>query len=275
MKKLLVLALSAVMVLALATVSMAAVTVSGEVIAKYNFESALGVNSEDKYEGKIAFDGKVNDSVTAKIVYKFDNDTAVKVDEYWFNVAGDMGELKVGRFGWGTNGKRDIIEGTLGDLKAEAGMGYTLKADAITFRAFYAADETAAGDTALGDNGIGLALAYDTESFGVELVLVDTALTAVETAYVVNAYIIPMEGLTAYAQIGSDETEAEIAIVGAVYTAGALTLRGEFGLGDDNEDAWGIAAQYAAANGLTYKYTRKNSRLDAIETSEFKVSVAF
>ena len=273
MKKLLVLALSAVLVLSLAAVSMAAVTLSGEVVAKYDFENAV-----DSAEGKIAFDGKVNDAVTAKIVYKYGGPGATLVaDEYWFNVAGDIGALKVGYFGYGTSGKKDIIGGTYGDLKTEAALNYTYTADALTLKVWYAVDSNLVGigDVLVADNAYAIGLAYDSETFGADVNFVDTQVVGDKTGYSVNAYIIPVEGLTAYIHAGKNQVKSEIGILGAVYTTGAVTLRGEIGLGDDNEDAWGVAAQYAAANGLTYKYTRENGVNDQIKTSEFKVTVAF
>lgn len=69
MKKLLVLALSAIMVLAMATVSMAVVNVNGELNMKYDFKG-----EKDQQDGKINFESKLNDEVTAFVSYQWDSD---------------------------------------------------------------------------------------------------------------------------------------------------------------------------------------------------------
>lgn len=310
MKKVFILALSTVMVLALAAVSMATVTVSGEVVAKYNFESGA-----DAAEGKIVFDGKVNDAVTAKIIYKYDTDkTGVFVDEYWFNVTGDLGALKVGKFGYGTKGNVDIVDGTVKDFKAEAGVAYTYEVDPFMLKVFWAPDQSYIEkpwflvdkeDTSpLGDNAYVLSFCYAADRWGADLNYFASGSDRVYEeyfdyykwhGYAGNIWVQPIDYLKIYAHFGGTDNEINYNytthIIGGLFTAmdGALTIRGEYGIYDYDPwyienydfDSWGVAIQYAAANGLTYKYTRQNKDYDSsvyssgTSTSEFKVTYAF
>jgi hypothetical protein len=95
MKKLLVVFLSAVMVLAFAAVSMAAATVEGDWRAEWqdSESSDLFFKSHDL---RLNFKGKVSDSVDAYMQYTFGTATALK--EYYVTFKQDWGKVQAGQW---------------------------------------------------------------------------------------------------------------------------------------------------------------------------------
>lgn len=127
MKKLLVVLMAAVMVLSLAAVAMAEVTVGGELKLIYKTDDKEGTPDEaewtDKSEAKITATAKVSDSVTGFIAFKAENAKGnVFADEYYINIAQDYGTYKFGYFGHKLTPSLDVIKafGALKELKANA-----------------------------------------------------------------------------------------------------------------------------------------------------------
>lgn len=300
MNKWLTLMLSILLVFVMATVSMASVSVSGEVQAKYDFEDANDDhNGNDLYEGKINFDAKVNDAVTAKIVYKYANakngvpDDAVKVDEYWFKVVGDLGTLQVGRWEYkALKGSLDVIDSAYATFATQAAINYVYKADAISFYIWYAADETLSPGSTISsregveDNAYIIGASYAGKEFGgdINFVNTETPVGNEETGYAVNLWVVPVSTLKLYANLAEDQRNDETQILGIAWTPNnSWILRGEYDLDEKYEgnvsidNPWGYYIQFTDANKLIYKYTRKDNGRGLTDslTSEFKVTVKF
>lgn len=132
MKKLLVLALSAVLVFAMASMSMAAVAITGE--ANFGLTISPSNPAPQSSDCKIVFDAAVNDVVSVNAAIKAGNSTAVTMmvdddmdpltpdvavsipaayfvafDTYSASVKMATGTLKIGYFGTNFNGKTDIL----------------------------------------------------------------------------------------------------------------------------------------------------------------------
>jgi len=118
MKKLLVLALSAVLVFAMASMSMAAVAVTGE--ANFGLNISPSNPAPQFSDVKLVFDAAVNDVVSVNAAVKAtnagtadsaDDTTAYNafLDTYSASVKMATGTLKVGYFGTNFNGKTDIL----------------------------------------------------------------------------------------------------------------------------------------------------------------------
>ena len=200
MKKLLVIALSVVLVLAFATVSMAEATFSGEIDAGYKTyqvdspAAGQGDQSMPYLFGKVVMSGKLADSVTGTLVIK-DNDDDISasgsgnataagnnVGKMVFDEADAIftvpfGTVKVGYFGWNNNPK-DIIDTLRGDVKTDVVINPNFKiTDNITLGLAYAIPTSNdKGDTD-GPNSAyyGVDLGFATDSFGFDLIYANSS----------------------------------------------------------------------------------------------------
>ncbi len=180
MKKLLVVALSAIMVLSMAAVSMAAVAVGGEFNFGYKTEAAdtldaaLGGTDKgtDFIESKVTVSGDVNDNLAVFAAIKTnDGSNAAGTkgffnDELWAKLKYDAFNLQVGYFGFGFGGPKDILDAAYGDLKADAGLLASYKfTDAFTGKLYYGYDNdvTGAGLVDADNNGTPDAFVYFTQ----------------------------------------------------------------------------------------------------------------
>lgn len=197
MKKLLVVALSAIMVLSMAAVSMAAVAVGGEFNFGYKTEATDNLSKDDKtalsdpskpdkgtdfIESKVTVSGDVNDNLAVFAAIKTNdgssNNAGFFNDELWAKLKYDAFALQVGYFGFGFGGPKDILDAAYGDFKADAGLLASYKfTDAITGKLYYGYDNdyirTAANgpvylDGATGDGAIAVGVDYaaDALAFG-------------------------------------------------------------------------------------------------------------
>ncbi len=158
MKKLLVVALSAIMVLSMAAVSMAAVAVGGEFNFGYKTEApdtldaALGGDDKgtDFIESKVIVSGDINDNLAVFAAIKTNGSSEnggsrFFNDELWAKLKYDAFNLQVGYFGFGFGGPKDILDAAYGDLKADAGLLASYKfTDSFTGKLYYGYDNDVA-----------------------------------------------------------------------------------------------------------------------------------
>ncbi len=152
MKKLLVVALSAIMVLSMAAVSMAAVAVGGEFNFGYKTEAADVIDATEKgtdfIESKVLVSGDLNDNLSVFAAIKTNdassNGAGFFNDELWAKLKYDAFNLQVGYFGFGFGGPKDILDAAYGDFKAEAGLLASYKfTDSFTGKLYYGYDNDA------------------------------------------------------------------------------------------------------------------------------------
>jgi hypothetical protein len=304
MKKVLVVFLSAVMVLSLASLALGTISVSGgEMKWKYMFQ---GENSEggespdvtkveknDQMEGKFKVESKISDQLSAYVVSKVkvkDKTDGAKcdffADEYAAIYTADFGTVKVGYFGYNTKGKVDILDPAIKDLKSVTGILYSNKiADTFNVDVWYTPDSHT-HDEILFDNAYAVKLGYATDMWGADIAVVNTGETATttldknyqdtKTGYSANAYITPIENLTAYMNYSVDQYEDVVTLIGGMYTFGNFTARVEYDLNNNlgaNSDGsihykdsdkhemesnlYGVYLRYKANHGVEYEFGKK------------------
>ena len=306
MKKLLVLALAAMMVLSFAVASMAAVTVGGEFYTKYDFgqldsvnqanEDLTKVNGLDRIYGKIGVTVTPTDNMTGFMAIKSDGDfgraandkanAPFVFDEAWAQVKSGIGTYKVGFYGFGFGGKKDILDIYMRDLKAEDAVSADLAvADGVHAKVYYAIDGSKAGDIVQGDGAYALNLTYDADAFGVGLgyanYAANNAATAQPKFYGVASKLDPGMAINAYYNFGpataflvydtikvvAADKNAVNTIVGVSFAPSdsPVYARFEYDVNDQSDllgdnakfNGFGAYVGYKFANGLDLRYTRK------------------
>ncbi len=198
MKKLLVVALSAIMVLSMAAVSMAAVAVGGEFNFGYKTEAADTLDSAisskpdkgtDFIESKVTVAGDLNDNLEVFAAIKTNGGSEnggsrFFNDELWAKLKYDAFNLQVGYFGFGFGGPKDILDAAYGDFKAEAGLLASYKfTDTFTGKLYYGYDNdfvfakenagvltTNALDGETGDGAVAVGFDYTADALSVGLI---------------------------------------------------------------------------------------------------------
>lgn len=247
MKKLLVVALSAMLVFAVSAVSMAAVTWTGE--CNVGLQLAPDTAKGDFSDCKVVADAAINDTLSVNAAIK---GTSALVyipffDTYSISNKFDMGTLKLGYFEVNLNGKKDILGVNLVALKP---------ASLIQFAANVGEGMTAALSYDYNDGETAQYVAsfkYDVAPLFVEVGMSnvgDVSGTALNVAYTIG------ESITPYLTYQTDENDGATQILGVLYTSGAISARLEYDL-DDNDGALesnplGLRLQYTAANSLIY-----------------------
>lgn len=273
MKKLLVLALSAVLVFAVASISMAAVAVTGE--ANFALQLSPSCAAPQSSDVKLVFDAAVNDDVSVNAAVKATSagttdsnlDTTpydAFLDTYSASIKMATGTLKVGYFGTNFNGSTDILAKAIGDLKGAANVNYSAPfGDAITAQVQYSYMGSATSAYLLG-----VKYASDAIEVGVGLESAGgVSATAINFAY-------KMDALTAYLNYENNDP-AKDEIIGVVYTAGDLTARFEYDLVKDavtDKSPMGIGVAYGV-NGVTYKLIYTS--IADVATATVKATVKF
>ncbi len=303
MKKLLVIALSVVMVFAFAAVSVAEVKATGQVQLKYNTSDEDGVDDYDEFEIYAGVEGNINDSVSGKVVFRADlgHDTVttskttengddtysdvsslnkdVYADEYWINIANTWGNIKLGYWDLDTDGERDIVSGAFGDINSDVAIDYTFKVENFYGGLWYSANECD-DEEGVGDGAYVVTLGYGNEKVGIEGNFVDTAIDTegYDTGYTANLYFAPVESVKFYTTYGvgaaSDDTYG---VFGAKVTGGPWVVRAEYGYGDDstNGSDYGVQVYYNAANGITYRLTHAYDDSADVTTDQIKAVLVF
>jgi len=271
MKKLLVLALSAVLVFAVASMSMAAVAITGE--ANFGLTISPSNPTPQFSDCKVVFDAAVNDAVSVNAAVKATNagttdsgaDTTgydAFLDTYSASVKMGEGTLKMGYFGTNFNGSTDILGKAIGDLKGAANVNYSAPfGDAITAQVQYSYNGSATSAYLLG-------VKYASDAIGVEVGMANVAgnsATALNFSYT-------MDALVAYLNYETNGA-AKDQIIGVLYTAGDLAARFEYDVVQTGgSSSMGLGLAYGV-NGVTYKlgYTS----VAGVATTAVKATVKF
>ncbi|HOL08677.1 MAG TPA: hypothetical protein PLH87_00875 [Bacillota bacterium] len=281
MKKLLAVALSAVLVFAMAAVSMAEVSFSGEIKAVYNFEQNSDAKA-DWMEGNLKINATISDSVTA--FAELGIGRGVTTNDIYIKVTGDLGELQFGRFDFGP-GVTDLLTKPLADYKGDVAFKYSNKlTDELTVALGWIHDEYAEGDDVKYDIGsYQLQVAYDTDTFGGNITVQDTNVEGDELGWALSGYYNFTETLQAYVQVGyspynDDEMYQIIGAKGDIGETG-LSFRVEYELNDEVDEVqtgdynpWAFRLNYNLENGLKFEYNRKH---DGGFTNELSCKVEF
>ena len=200
MKKLLVLALSALLVLGLATVSMAAATFSGEIRVGvtgnnanvYTSPNLTSDAASNAYAyGKMILSGKLGDDLTGTLVYLADPVSGgIKVDESDVTFTEDWGTVKLGYYGWNNNIK-DIIGTITSDVKSQTNISFSFPiSDSLKLGLAYAYTGTnnqAVDNWYAEKNAFGADLGWAGDTMGADLMYYNYSTD--NNAWGVNAYI--------------------------------------------------------------------------------------
>lgn len=297
MKKLLVLALAAIMVLSVAAVSMAAVTVGGEVNFGWNLiDSSTNTGKQtqnDFADAKVTATAELNDEVSAFAAIKSDNFAGSKtfIDEAWVKFTEGFGTIKVGYFGWNIKENLDIIN-LVPDLKTDAGFNAVIKAsDSVTIDLAAGQPYDKAADTGA-DGGFvyGAKVKYDTDVFGVSLAMANfgnyekgaDAPMSLNGYYKMDAFCFFLNYIPEFKL--SDATgnaKVKSAIIGATYDSADVPVyaRLEYDVQatDNTETPYGFRIGYKL-NGAKIEYQTKIDTLQPKDTkavSYLKLNVAF
>ncbi|MGE5581797.1 MAG: porin [Bacillota bacterium] len=272
MKKILVLALSGIMVLTMAAVSMAAVTVGGEGNFGYNF-----TGKQDFNDFKISATAKLNDEVTAFGALKAENTNGGNVgfDEAWVSFTEPFATVKVGHFAYNAKGGVDIVPVVFGDLKNQAGISVTAPlSENISINGYVGMPSENNTQYAVGVAAKFGALSGDVNYF-------EPKQANNDPGYVVNVGYQVMEPLKLYANYETQKQngqDVKDTIVGAQLDSANLPVYGRLEYdtqkaGDDS-NAWGARIGYKMGNGASIQYDRTQSFGNA-DTSTIKLNVVF
>lgn len=296
MKKLFVLGLAIVMVLAFAAVSMAAtVTTGGELDFGKNWCDKSNAGYENNVaNAKVTFTAQIADDVKAFVAFKGDagnslsvynnatppvlvatgsNAWSVYVDEAWTQFTEDYGTIKVGYFGYGQN-QKDIVGAVIGDVKSALTATYNVKlGDALGLNLAAANKGTYQGL----DYSIGLA--YDTDVFGGTVNYFKWA-TDDNSLYSVTAYY-KIDALKLYAQYENhvNVNNASNFIVGGVYDSADVPLfvRAEYDLANQgySSNDWALRLAYKVTGNYKFQYTMQHVNTDDHLNNELLLITTF
>ncbi len=231
MKKFLVITISAIMILSMAAVSMAAVTVGGE--SNFGWNMSPDTAQDEFGDAKVTVTADVNDSTQIFTALKGNTGGAVAVDEAWASFKTDSLTTKVGNFGFNLDGDVDIIT-TLDEIKQDAGISVAAKvSDAMTVSGYLArfGDAVGTADNEM-QNNYALSVAYDTDSLGGKLAY--SASTVEDTAGIMSlSGYYKMGAFKPYVTYESfgEQLGVEIgnnAVLGAMYDGEKIYGRAEF-----------------------------------------------
>jgi len=282
MKKLLVVLLSAAMVLTMAAVSMAAITVNGQLDLKYDFGTG-----DSKTDTRVWFTGKVNDEVTAYLRLR-GNNAQLDSEYYYVNIAKEFAGFQIGRWEFATDGNVDILD-ALNYLRAESKDWAVLTTlpfgDACKGYVWY--EPTDAGGSY---NNYAVGFGYTGGNWGVDAFYINDDTDNDDTGYAVNLYIAPVDAFKAYLHFAQsdevltfDNDQAQYTILGFTYKVAKVLVRGEYDLNDEKGgefNPWGIALSYFSNNGIEWKFQRydnysKTATEYKSETCEVRAIVKF
>jgi hypothetical protein len=226
MKKLLVVALSAMLVLGMATVSMAAVTITGE--ANFTWDVTNEATSSDC---KVVFDNAINDTVSVNAAIKGSN-LALGFDTYSATIKSDALTLQMGYFGTGFGGSTDLLDKVIADVKGASNLLVTYAiSDALAVKLDYL----------YGPGDYGFIVAYTSDAISADLGMAggtDPG-TAINFAYTMGAIKLYLN----YETTDVDEDQ----IIGALYTGDALSARLEYEVASET---MGLKVAYTMANSV-------------------------
>jgi hypothetical protein len=309
MKKLLVLAIVVIMVFAMAAVSMAAITVGGEVNFGFNMRTADANETpisdfgnakimadankttiSDFGNAKITATAALNDEVTAFAAIKAGDDietvkTVAFVDEAWVKLTEGFGTFKIGKWGWNGKEKLDILA-PVADLNNNAGMNLVATvAEGVTVDVYAAEpqDKNSSGDPNSGGFLYGFKAKYDTDSFGGAIAMskggfesdTDSAIQ-LDAWYTMDAFCLFLDYNPEWKLAGK---KLQSAIIGATYDSADVPVyaRVEYDASPETgaDSAYGFRLGYKI-NGAKIEYqTIKDWVKGSSATSYLKVNVVF
>lgn len=306
MKKILVLLLTVGLLVTLSAGVWAAVkvTVGGEGNFGYDF-------AKDDYKGDdganfgdlaVTVKAEVDDNITLFGKIKNDNFSEGRyfTDEAHATIKIDPVSFKIGYYGFGFGGNKDILDVPMGDLKSHVGIqAEATLAEGLVGKVYLPTKGTKViSDTEAG--AFGFRLDYSQELFGLGFIYgqsdwkqktdrkYDSA-----TAYTLTAFFKPVTDLKAYVDYstltadlsnGKDLENTNI-IIGALYSPADLPieLRLEYDLDDENEVAnpawkdfnpWGVRFAYKINSNVKIEANR-NKKAKGSEESAIKLNICF
>ncbi|HYH02506.1 MAG TPA: porin [Bacillota bacterium] len=285
MKKFLGIALTVGLVLSMTVVTVAApkVTVGGEGNYGYDFAKDSYKGDEGANFGDLALTvtAEINNNVS--LFGKLKTEDLSKgmgehfTDEAWAYLKFAPMNLKIGYFGFGFGGSKDILDVPMGDFKSSVGLqAETLIAEAVAAKLYFPTRSSTKDDvidgTVCADNAFGLRFDYNKEAFGVgviygrtdvnDVINGDTVIGDNATAYTLTAYYKPLKDLKTFLDYSikeieyrdSSSTDDTSIIIGVLYTPANLPYecRLEYDLDDENDfkspeenfNPWGIRLAY-------------------------------
>jgi hypothetical protein len=311
MRKVVVLVLTVVLVFAVSLASLA------EVAVKFNGEGNFGYKfTEDNAEGddgtnfgdfvlKVTADVTDNVSLFTKIKEEYiagkGKTNEFFIDEMFATLKYDPVSFKIGYYGFGFGGDKDILDTAIGDLKSQVGIqAETTLFEGLTAKIYYPSKGAEEVENTWG--GFGVGLNYSQDLFGFGLVygqsddLDDTDPLNITTTsykgYAVTGFYIPIPDLKAFVdytiktvEYSSGDKDNTNIIVGALYTPVDLPfeLRVEYDLDDKNEtdadwtkdfNPWGVRAAYKLNDNTKIQIDR-NQKKPGDQATELKLNVTF
>jgi hypothetical protein len=322
MKKLLVLGIAVVLVFAVSLASLA------DVAVKFNGEGNFGYKfTEDNAEGddgvnfgdfvlKTTADINENISLFSKVKTEYiagktkatgtidgstvtveSNSNQFFIDEMFATLKYDPVTMKIGYWGFGFGGDKDIIDAAMGDMKSQVGIqAETTLMEGLTAKVYYPSK----GDRVAGDfwGGFGVGLNYSQDLYGVGFVYGKTEIlnddadktTDDVTGYAVTGYYKPIADLKAFVDYSVKQVDKSTGdvddtniIIGALYTPVDLPIefRAEYDVDNKNEvdgwddfNPWGVRMAYKLNDNTKIQVDRKQKKPGS-QATELKLNVTF
>lgn len=311
MKKLVVLSLTVILVLAMSAATFAAVkvTVGGEGNFGYNFASKDCYNGNDGCnfsDWNIQLKADVSDTISFFGKLKSNDlsaDQKFETDELTATLKYAPVTYKVGYFGFGFGGSKDILDVPMGDLKSYVGIqAETSFADGFTAKAYIPVKgKKPVSDTEAGAFGLRLDYAKDTYGFGAIYGQSDwkkkgqtpskTDVFKNATAYTLTGFYKPLKDLKAFVDYSTLTADTEKSgnlddtdiIIGAYYTPADLPIevRAEYDMNNENDIAgwtgfnpWGVRFAYKI-NANTKIEVNRNQKNSSSQETAVKLNVSF
>jgi hypothetical protein len=296
MKKLFVLGLTIVLVLAVSIVAGAATktTIGGE--GNFGYKLVDGENNDSDFSSyKLVVTAEVNPNVTLLSKIKCDpaaNDGTSKyfTDECTATIKMVPATLTVGFFGFGFGGNKDLLDAACKDFKSEAALQMEIPlGKGLTGKVLYIGhDSTYDANAQAG--AYGLRADYSLNKFGAGFIYGDLNDNQYDksTAYTVTASYKVMPDLMAYIDYSTlEENEKNTNIIlGAYYTSdkSPWEFRAEYDLNNENKidnwsenfNPWQVRLIYKFSPNLKVQFDGyQKSAGDNTQTAEAKVVVSF
>jgi hypothetical protein len=268
MKKLLVIALSAGMILSMAAVSMAAnVAVGGEFNYGWELSQEAGTDTDAFADTKIGVTAAITDNITGFATFKSPNllgetnGNNVYVDESWVKFNQGFGSVQVGYLPYTVDGDVDIID-SLGDLKNKASVAVSGKvAEPVTVSGYLARmdDGDISNDSDM-TNKYAVSVAYDVAAFGAKFNYINSDVDGAKATESITAYynLAPAKVYVDYEmkpEVSGDSQDN--AVLGALYDGEKIYGRAEYQVvkPDGQDDAnVGFRLGYKIAKGANIEY---------------------